>query len=46
MFGARTDRGERDTRCVLNNWKSEPSMNAQKKYVSAHRKNFDLYDHP
>ena len=47
IFGYTTaaDKGERTTRCMLNNWKGNPAMSAQKQYVSVHKKGFDLYDH-
>jgi len=47
IFGYTTaaDKGERATRCMLNNWKGNPAMSAQKQYVSVHKKGFDLYDH-
>src|SRR6266852_2218560 len=46
IFGYKTaaDRGERDSHCLFNNWKSEPPMSAQKTFVSAHKTKFDLYD--
>ncbi len=46
MLGYTTaaDRGERDSHSMFNNWKSDPPMSTQKTFVSAHKKNFDLYD--
>ncbi len=33
-----------DSCCMFINWKSEHHMSDQKIFVSAHKKNFDLYD--